>query len=146
MAKYYSSKHDDRDVSPERRRYSSASKSSRGDFSLSLTRPEKTFHLAVHDALQEWKTDLEETHERELERMQEKHERELRKMRDKMMASVEEDKVRVIEEMSRKDQSEIAQLKKEIKALKLGWSKERKQWQATKQNLEKDLDPTSWLF
>ena len=64
-SRYYS-KRDSRDVSPlvvEERSHSNKSHSS----SLRMERSEKQFHLTMHKALLDWKAELQEKHEREMD-------------------------------------------------------------------------------
>ena len=141
-SRYYS-KRDCRDVSPlvvEERSYSNKSTTS----SLRMERSEKQFHLTMHKALLDWKAELQEKHEREMDYLQGKHQRELSKLKTIMMETMEADKERAMQESRQKDQTEIESLKEQVIMLKKGWKKERQEWQSKKQSLEKDLDPNIW--
>jgi len=122
-----------------------------------MERPEKQFHLTMHEALLEWKADLEgkhtremdlleEKHEREMDLLEGKHQRELQKLRRSLMDTMEDDKAKAVEELSKKDQDEINKLRQQVSLLKNGWKKERQEWQLKKKSLEKDLDPNTSLF
>lgn len=138
-SRYYS-KRDNRDVSPlvvEERSYSNKSTTS----SLRMERSEKQFHLVMHQALLEWKAELREKHERELDQLEGKHQRELAKQKRIMLETMEAHKTEAMEESRRKDQEEIERLKEQVVLLKKGWKKERQEWQSKRQSLEKELDP-----
>jgi Skp family chaperone for outer membrane proteins len=108
-----------------------------------MERMEKEFHLKMHEALMEWKVELEEKHEREIDHLEGKHKRELQRLQRTLLNNMEADKANAMEEMRRRDQAEIETLKEQVTLLKKGWKKERQEWQSKKQTLEKDLDPTS---
>jgi hypothetical protein len=106
-----------------------------------MERSEKQFHLVMHQALLEWKAELQEKHERELDQLEGKHQRELAKLKRIMLDTMEADRTEAMEEARRKDHEEIERLKEQVVLLKKGWKKERQEWQAKRQSLEKDLDP-----
>lgn len=107
--------------------------------------PEKRFHLAMNDALMQWKAEVQEQHEAEIDQLEGKHRREIQKLRRGMTDMIEKDTAhQAMEEMSRQDQAEIEKLRQQVSLLKKGWKKEREEWQNKKKTLEKDLEPTSW--
>lgn len=97
----------------------------------------------MHDALMEWKAELQEQHEAEMDQLEGKRQRETQKLRRQMKDSIvnKDAAHQAMEEMSRQDQAEIEKLRKQVELLKKGWKKEREEWQDKKKALEKDLDP-----
>lgn len=118
----------------------------------SMESPEKTFHITMHQALLVWKKEMEEEHERDMQKLRRKFAENLDAVeQDKVrtIQVVEMEKDRAIERVHRqaeKDRLELEALKKEVAMLKQGWSKEKEQWALTKKSLAKDLDPSAFDF
>ena len=123
---------------------------------------------SVNEALDDWEKSLEAKHQEEMDQlirqMMEEKEKEMDQLMTQMMEQKQEEIDQLLKQMMRQKEKEMNKivetsqriiakeikekqdLEMQVRMLREGWSKEREEWQAKRQALSKDLDPSAGLL